>query len=67
LLEKNQLKNSADKRGNRDLMGICALNICLYFGTFFFYRTLNARRAKIWDSWTAEVNMIASNYGEGMD
>ncbi|KIM47672.1 hypothetical protein M413DRAFT_15814 [Hebeloma cylindrosporum] len=42
------------KRGNRDLMAISAMNFCLYIGTFFFYRTLNARRAKIWDSWTAK-------------
>jgi len=42
------------KRGNRDLIAICCMNICLYIGTFFFYRTLNARRERIWSSWSAK-------------
>ncbi|KAF8203870.1 major facilitator superfamily domain-containing protein [Pholiota molesta] len=36
------------KRGNKDLIAISSMNICLYIGTYFFYRTLNARREKIW-------------------
>lgn len=42
------------KRGNRALIGICSMNIVLYIGTFFFYRTLNRRRDKIWNSWSRE-------------
>jgi predicted MFS family arabinose efflux permease len=42
------------KRGNRDLIAICSMNICLYIGNYFFYRTLNARRERIWNSWTAK-------------
>jgi len=42
------------KRGNRALIGICLMNIVLYGLTFIFYRTLNRRRDKIWDSWSAE-------------
>ncbi|KAF8167534.1 major facilitator superfamily domain-containing protein [Crassisporium funariophilum] len=40
------------KRGNRDLIAICAMNIVLYIGTYIFYRTINARRERIWSSWT---------------
>ncbi|TFK56770.1 MFS general substrate transporter [Heliocybe sulcata] len=40
------------KRGNRDLIGICCMNITLYIGTFFFYRYLNKRRDRIWNSWS---------------
>ncbi|GJE86200.1 MFS general substrate transporter [Phanerochaete sordida] len=40
------------KRGNRVLIGICAMNIVLYVFTYFFYRTLNKRRERIWNSWT---------------
>ncbi|KJA28565.1 hypothetical protein HYPSUDRAFT_177732 [Hypholoma sublateritium FD-334 SS-4] len=36
------------KRGNRDLIGICSYNLCLYIGTYFFYRTLNANRERKW-------------------
>ncbi|KAI0684763.1 major facilitator superfamily domain-containing protein [Cytidiella melzeri] len=38
------------KRGNRALIGICSMNICLYIFTYFFYRTLNFRRAKKWEA-----------------
>ncbi|KAI5124120.1 hypothetical protein M0805_000933 [Coniferiporia weirii] len=41
----------SDKRGNRDLIAICCMNIFIYAFTFFFYRTLNKRRDMIWDSW----------------
>ncbi|EKM48229.1 uncharacterized protein PHACADRAFT_109252, partial [Phanerochaete carnosa HHB-10118-sp] len=40
------------KRGNRVLIGICAMNIVLYIFTYFFYRTLNKRRERVWNSWT---------------
>jgi len=40
------------KRGNRVLIGICAVNIVLYLLTFLFYRGLNRRREKIWASMT---------------
>ncbi|KZT30929.1 MFS general substrate transporter [Neolentinus lepideus HHB14362 ss-1] len=40
------------KRGNRALIGICCMNIVLYIGTFFFYRYLNKRRDRIWNSWS---------------
>ncbi|KIY50631.1 MFS general substrate transporter [Fistulina hepatica ATCC 64428] len=42
------------KRGNRILIGICCMNIFLYIGTFFFYRTINKRRDRIWNAMTAE-------------
>ncbi|EMD39015.1 hypothetical protein CERSUDRAFT_151842 [Gelatoporia subvermispora B] len=42
------------KRGNRALIGITVMNIFLYIFTYFFYRGLNKRRDKIWNSWTPE-------------
>ncbi|KAF9486410.1 MFS general substrate transporter [Pholiota conissans] len=42
------------KRGNKDLIAICCMNISLYIGTYFFYRTLNARREKIWTSMSSK-------------
>ncbi|KAJ7597353.1 major facilitator superfamily domain-containing protein [Mycena floridula] len=40
------------KRGNRALIGICSMNLVLYVGTYFFYKTINQRRDKIWTGWT---------------
>ncbi|KAF8606759.1 MFS general substrate transporter [Ceratobasidium sp. AG-I] len=40
------------KRGNRVLIGVCLMNIVLYGLTFFFYRTVNRRRDKMWNSWS---------------
>ncbi|KAH9982781.1 major facilitator superfamily domain-containing protein [Lactifluus volemus] len=40
------------KRGNRDLISLCVMNIVLYIFTFFFYRSINRRREKIWFSMT---------------
>jgi len=40
------------RRGNRALIGITCMNIVMYFLTYVFYRTINARRKKKWDSWT---------------
>ncbi|EIN13829.1 MFS general substrate transporter, partial [Punctularia strigosozonata HHB-11173 SS5] len=42
------------KRGNRDLIGITVMNIFLYAFTWLFYRAINKRRDRIWNSWTAE-------------
>jgi len=42
------------KRGNRTLIGVCSMNIALYILTYFFYRTLNKRRERIWNSWSAK-------------
>ncbi|CAE6508875.1 unnamed protein product [Rhizoctonia solani] len=42
------------KRGNRVLIGICSMNIALYGLVWLFYRTINKRRDKIWNSWTKE-------------
>ncbi|KAL7285523.1 hypothetical protein ACG7TL_000625 [Trametes sanguinea] len=43
-----------DKRGNRVLIAICVMNIFLYLFVYCFYKGINKRRDKIWDSWTAE-------------
>ncbi|CAE6473492.1 unnamed protein product [Rhizoctonia solani] len=42
------------KRGNRILIGICSMNITLYGLVWLFYRTMNKRRDKVWNSWTKE-------------
>lgn len=44
-----------DKRGNRVLIAICVLNMVLYLFTYLFYRGINKRRERTWDSWTAKV------------
>ncbi|KAF4604778.1 hypothetical protein EYR40_003560 [Pleurotus pulmonarius] len=38
------------KRGNRNLIAICSMNIVLYIGTFFFYREINKRRDTRWEA-----------------
>ncbi|TRM65839.1 major facilitator superfamily domain-containing protein [Schizophyllum amplum] len=43
-----------DKRGNRDLIAINCMNLVIYIGVHFFYKVLNNRRDKIWNSWTLE-------------
>ncbi|KAJ2927697.1 hypothetical protein H1R20_g9392, partial [Candolleomyces eurysporus] len=40
------------KRGNRTLIAIASMNICLYIFAFFFNKYLNHRRDKTWNSWT---------------
>lgn len=40
------------------------MNIVLYIGTYFFYRTLNARRDKIWNEWSPQVSMHLNLYKE---
>ncbi|KZT73228.1 MFS general substrate transporter [Daedalea quercina L-15889] len=42
------------RRGNKDLIAIACMNIALYFLTWLFYRTINKRRARVWDSMTPE-------------
>lgn len=42
------------KRGNRDLIAINCMNLVIYIGVHFFYKVLNNRRDKIWNSWTLE-------------
>ncbi|TFK56233.1 MFS general substrate transporter [Heliocybe sulcata] len=42
------------KNGNRDLIAICCMNIALYSGTYLFYRSLNRRRDRIWNSWSEQ-------------
>lgn len=45
----------SDKRGNRDLIAICSMNIVLYIGTFFFYREINKRRNTQWEAMDEKV------------
>ncbi|KAF8921857.1 major facilitator superfamily domain-containing protein [Mucidula mucida] len=40
------------KRGNRTLIAVCSMNIVLYGLTFVFYRYINQKRDKKWNSWT---------------
>ncbi|KAF9566927.1 MFS general substrate transporter [Agrocybe pediades] len=42
------------KRGNRQLIAICSMNICIYIFTYFFYKIMNARREKKWNSWSSK-------------
>ncbi|KLO11332.1 MFS general substrate transporter [Schizopora paradoxa] len=42
------------KRGNRALIAVCCMNMVIYGLTFFFYRALNKRRDRMWNSWTPE-------------
>jgi hypothetical protein len=50
-----QLTTCNKTRGNRVLISICSMNIVLYIFTFFFYRTINNQRERIWSSWTTKV------------
>ena len=34
------------------------MNIVLYLLTYFFYRTLNKKREKVWNSWTPKVSYL---------
>ncbi|KAJ3890431.1 major facilitator superfamily domain-containing protein [Lentinula edodes] len=43
-----------NKNGNRALLGICSMNIVLYIGTYFFYKSINKRRDRIWSAWSKE-------------
>ena len=46
-----------DKRGNRALIAICSANIVIYALAYAFYATINKRRDRIWNSWSAEVSI----------
>jgi hypothetical protein len=48
---------SLDKRGNKDLIAINCMNICLYGLVFLFYRALNRHRDKKWNAMTPEVSL----------
>ena len=54
-LQRSKFWRTSDRRGNRVLISLACMNIALYFFTYFFYRTINARRAKVWDAWTPKV------------
>jgi hypothetical protein len=42
------------QRGNRQLIAIVSGNIIIYLLVGLYYRWVNARRDKVWDSWTDE-------------
>ncbi len=42
------------KRGNMQLLAVNCANVFLYIAVYFYYRTINKRRDKIWNSWTPE-------------
>ncbi|KAH8826971.1 major facilitator superfamily domain-containing protein [Flagelloscypha sp. PMI_526] len=41
-------------RGNKALLGVTCMNITLYALVWLFYRTVNKRREKKWNSWSEE-------------
>lgn len=45
----------SDRRGNRVLIGICCMNMCVYAGGKFFYMWLNKKRDREWNAMTEEV------------
>lgn len=49
------LSFSSDRRGNRILLAICSVNIGLYISAHFFYKYLNARRERIWNTMSKKV------------
>ncbi|KAE8444623.1 hypothetical protein EG329_014371 [Mollisiaceae sp. DMI_Dod_QoI] len=55
------------RRGNKDLIGIAVGNIFLYLIVNFYYDWVNARRDKIWNSWTPEEreNYVKTTKHEG--
>jgi hypothetical protein len=46
-----------DHRGNKALLGVTCMNITLYALVWLFYRTVNKRREKKWNSWSEEVRV----------
>lgn len=42
------------RNGNRALIGVACFNIVLYVLIHFYYKWVNARRDKVWNSWTQE-------------
>ena len=55
------------RRGNKDLIAICVGNIFLYLTVHLYYKWVNSRRDKIWDSWSSEEreNYIKTTTAEG--
>lgn len=50
-----------DRRGNRVLIAIACMNICVYLIAKAFYMYLNKSRDKVWNAMTEEVsNLILS-------
>lgn len=49
---------TVDKHGNRALIAVCVLNLFLYFIIYLFYKGVNKRRDRIWNSWTAKVSAL---------
>ncbi|KAH7922797.1 MFS general substrate transporter [Leucogyrophana mollusca] len=46
------------KRGNRDLIGVCSMNIALYIFTFFFYRSINRHRDSKWAKMSTKEQLV---------
>ncbi|KAH7922808.1 MFS general substrate transporter [Leucogyrophana mollusca] len=46
------------KRGNRDLIGVCSMNIALYIFTFFFYRSINRHRDTKWAKMSTKEQLV---------
>jgi hypothetical protein len=42
------------RQGNKVLIGMCAANMALYGFAKWYYVWKNARREKLWNSWTPE-------------
>lgn len=46
-----------DRRGNRDLIGICALNLLLFPLIKLYYIQRNQRKRKQWEALSSEVSL----------
>ena len=46
----------SDRRGNRVLLAINSLNICIYISTKVYYVWRNKQRDKIWNNMTEDVS-----------
>jgi len=55
------------RRGNSQLIGIAVGNVFLYLAVNYYYNWVNARRDKIWNSWTTEEkeNYVKTTKDEG--
>ncbi|GKT76622.1 major facilitator superfamily transporter [Colletotrichum tofieldiae] len=47
------------RRGNRVLIGICCMNICVYLIAKLFYMWCNKKREKEWNAMTEEVSCFS--------
>lgn len=51
----------SDRRGNRTLIAISAVNLCiLYPGTKAYYVWRNKQKDKLWNAMTPEVSLLSS-------